>query len=218
MKINKTKLIIASIIILLPIIFGVIVWDKLPETVPTHFDINGEPDGYSSRGTLVFVMPIVMLALFYVAMFSTRKDKRNKEQNEVVLDLVIWLVPAITIFVSALIYTFVLYGTKFIDEAMIIFFGLLITFIGNYSPKIKANRTIGLRVFWTLKSDYVWERTHRLSGKMLFFGGILMIGSAFLPDKINVIVAASILALIIAIPLIYSAVLYNREKSQNKPE
>ena len=62
-KKNLKTMILTSIIILLPIVAGLILWDKLPEEMPIHFNAQGVADDYGSRATVVFIMPLVMLAL-----------------------------------------------------------------------------------------------------------------------------------------------------------
>ncbi|MBO7171229.1 MAG: DUF1648 domain-containing protein, partial [Clostridia bacterium] len=44
-KQNKWKILISSIVILLPMLFGLIMWDRLPEQMAIHWGLAGEADG-----------------------------------------------------------------------------------------------------------------------------------------------------------------------------
>ena len=68
---NKTKLLISSVIILLPILLGLMVWKQLPEQVPTHWGPSGEPDGWSSKAFAVFGLPAILLGCHLVCLFAS---------------------------------------------------------------------------------------------------------------------------------------------------
>ena len=87
-KQNKLKLIITSIIILLPILAGVILWDKLPAEIPTHFDINGTPDQYSSKAFTVFFFPLLLLFIHWVGILATSIDPKKKNVTKKPFSLV----------------------------------------------------------------------------------------------------------------------------------
>ena len=53
-KKNLPKLIITSLIILIPIVIGLILWDKLPDQVPVHWNMSGEVDDYATKTQAVF--------------------------------------------------------------------------------------------------------------------------------------------------------------------
>ena len=47
--IPKRTLLVTCILILLPMFFGLALWNRLPERMPTHFDFSGTADDYSGR-------------------------------------------------------------------------------------------------------------------------------------------------------------------------
>ncbi len=212
MKNNKWKLIISSVLILLPILFGVIVWDKLPERVPMHWGMNGEPDGWGSRAVAVFVMPAVLLALHSLCLFVTSRDSKNCGQNRKVLRLIFWLVPLVSFFVSAMMYASTLGERVSVVKAAHIFIGLVFLLVGNYLPKCKQNYTIGIKIKWTLENEANWNATHRAAGKVWVVGGILTILSAFLPQGMMPWVMVAVMFLLILFPLIYSYVFKKKTK------
>ena len=70
-KKNKITLIITSLITLIPIVVGLLLWDQLPEQVPYHWNINGEVDGWASKTQAVFLMPLLMLAMHWICVFAS---------------------------------------------------------------------------------------------------------------------------------------------------
>ncbi len=74
LKRNKGKLIVSSILILLPILFGALVWEKLPESMPIHWGADGKADGFSSPLVAVILLPLLLLALHWIGLWITAKD------------------------------------------------------------------------------------------------------------------------------------------------
>ena len=85
-KKNLPKLIITSLVILIPIIIGLILWNKLPEQMPIHWDINGNVDGYSSKTMAVFAMPLFLLLIHWICVFATSADPKKQNIKVVNLD------------------------------------------------------------------------------------------------------------------------------------
>jgi uncharacterized membrane protein len=58
--------------------------------------------------------------------------------------------------------------------------GLLFFAVAGLLPHTKRNWFIGIRTPWTLSSDLVWERTHRLGAKLFRGAGLIaLIGALF---------------------------------------
>ena len=81
LKKNKLKVIISSIAILLPMLFGLVMWDQLPDTMTTHWGADGNADGFSGKVFAVFGLPAIILVLHCVCVLFTLFDKKQKEQN-----------------------------------------------------------------------------------------------------------------------------------------
>ena len=140
---NKKYWLITSAITLLPIILGLLLWDRLPEQLPTHFGVAGAVDGFSGKPFAVFGIPVMMLLFHIVIFFATRLDKQNRGHNEKVMNLVGLIFPAMSSVSSVGIYSLAL--GKELDLSMLLFLmlGLLFLAIGNWLPKIKQNSTPG---------------------------------------------------------------------------
>ena len=214
MKNNRFKLIISTIVILLPILVGLILWDKLPEQVPTHWGIDGNPDGWSSKASAVFVMPCILLAVHWLAMFANSNEKISGKQNPRVMGIVFWLVPVVSLVVNGMMYAYAL-GRE-VDVMFILpsALGLMLIIIGNYLPKCLQSRTVGIRVKWTLEDEENWNATHRFGGKVWVAAGILSIACVFLPDFLIPWVPFAITFAAGAAPIVYSYLYYRKHRNK----
>ena len=210
-KTNIKKLIISSLAILCPIIFGLIFWNELPELIAIHYGFSGEADGFGNKFFVVFGIPFILLTIHWLCMIMTSLDRKNQEQNPKALGIVFWIMPLASFFVSAMMYS-VIFGAKFNFYSLIfLFIGVLFITVGNYMPKVKQNSTFGIKIKWTLINEENWNATHRLGGKLWFFGGIAVLFLALLPIQAGFIVLIPIIFIMVLIPTIYSCVYYKKQ-------
>ncbi len=212
LKKNKWKGIISSIIILLPILFGLLMWNELPGTITTHWGADGNADGFSSKAFAIFGLPCILLLLHFLCLLLTMLDKKQKEQNPKALGIIFWIIPIVSLFTNGIVYR-----AAFGREIDIFFFipillGLMFIFMGNYFPKIKQNKTLGIKVSWALQNEENWNKTHRLGGKVWVIGGLVLLISAFLPAKAMVWVMIAVFTAIAVIPICYSYYLYRQHQ------
>ena len=209
-KRNIGKLILTSVIILLPVAAGLILWDKLPETIATHWNAKGEADGYSGKLFAVLGMPLILLAVHWLCAVVTSADPKNKGQNKKIFSVVLWIIPMLSVAVSAAVYSHAL-GVEFdMTKLVIIILGLMFVIIGNYLPKCKQNSTIGIKLPWTLADEENWNKTHRMAGKLWAAGGIIMALGAFMPVDWMLFIELPIMFLLVIIPTVYSYILYRK--------
>jgi uncharacterized membrane protein len=206
-KRNKGLLILTSAIMLLPIIVGLLLWDKLPEKVPVHWNVAGEVDGWGSKTMVVFGLPLFILATHWVCTFATALDPKNQEINTKVVHLVLWICPCLSLVCNTFVYAATLGYDLSIQIIMPLLFGLLFMVIGNLAPKCKRNYTIGMKLPWTLNDEENWNKTHRFGGKVWLIGGAVIVATAVLG---NFIIFFGIIILMIILPTIYSYVYYRK--------
>jgi len=80
-KTNKWKLVLASAIILLPALVGLLLWNSLPEYMATHWGLLGDTNGWSGRAFVVFGIPAIFLAIYWLCMLVTMLDPKMKHQT-----------------------------------------------------------------------------------------------------------------------------------------
>ena len=124
----KGIMIITSIMILLPMIIGVVLWDKLPSEIATHFGTDNQANGWSSKPMTVFGMPLLMLALQWFCFLITSNDPKKRNINKKMFTFVLWLVPIISLITMMSTYAMAL-GYS-VDIGMIVNFLMGIVFIG----------------------------------------------------------------------------------------
>lgn len=215
LKKYRIHIIITTLIMFLPMIFGAIIWNKLPDEIPIHWGINGEPDQFGTRAVAVFVVPLIPLVVHWICILATAFGRRAKDQNSKVIVLVLFICPLLSIVISSAMYLTVFGKSVDISLVILLFVGFIFALIGNYMPKCMQNKYIGIRVKWTLRDEDNWHATHRLASKLWLFGGIAIMGIAFLPDIIAFISTMCVLVLVTAVPIIYSY-RFSKKKAESK--
>ena len=207
---NKWKWIISSVLIFLPTLFGLIVWDKLPESMPIHWGVNGEADGFSSPLVVVLVMPLILLVLHWLGLFLTRKDNKENGQSKKIVGMVYWIVPLVSLVACGVMYAAAFDYTLHMGAYVALLMGGMFILIGNYMPKCRPNRTIGIKIKWTLANEENWERTHRMAGKVWVIVGVLLLPLSFLPMTAMLIDMSVLVAMGVIAPTVYSYKLYKK--------
>ena len=203
MKRYKKELIVSTALALLPIAAGLLLWSRLPDQIATHWGVGGA-DGWSGKAYVVFFQPLLLLAAHYLVLFFVFHDQKNRNQSKKVVKLVFWLIPGVSILVSGITYALAL-GWKFrLSSLLTAGLGLLFLAIGNYLPKCRPNRTVGIRISWTLGSEENWNATHRFAGKVWAVGGLAMMFSGLLPEIPGIIVTIIAVAALAVLPIAYS--------------
>ena len=211
-KKNKVTLIITSLVTLIPILVGLLLWDKLPEQVPYHWNINGEVDSWVSKTQAVFLMPALMLALHWVCVFASTADPKSKNYHPKSIMLVLWLCPILNLVLNTMVYGTALGYTISVELLIPLIMGVMFIFIGNLLPKMRQSYTLGIKLPWTLNNEENWNKTHRLAGKIWVAGGVLIMTSALWGNFWILMVVTLALVLI---PTVYSYCLY-RKQTQSK--
>lgn len=206
-KKNLKTMIITSIIILVPMVVGLIMWNQLPEEMATHFGENGEANGWSSKEFAVIGEPLFLLAVhWFCAAFTGVDPKKENISNKMML-LVLWIVPVVSIFAGGSMYIYAFDNTINTTKIGVMMIGCIFLVLGNYMPKMKQSYTLGFKLPWTLNSEENWNRTHRLAGWVTMLAGAIVLIGAFVEMFWLVFVA---LVLAVVIPVAYSYSLYKK--------
>lgn len=208
---HKWELIISSLVILIPVLAGLILWNRLPETMTTHWGIDGQPDGYGSLPFAVFVPYLCLLAGHWLCFFVTAKDPRNQNRNWKPIRLVLWIMPVLSNICGAMMYALALGVKVSVSGIMIAALGLMFVAIGNYLPKCRQNHTIGIKVPWTFASEENWNATHRFGGRVWMIGGVVMMLAAFLPTGWSAGVTVAAAVILSVVPIVYSYCYYRKQ-------
>lgn len=189
-------------------------WPRLPDTLPTHWDSSGRVDGTSSKPFALFLLPAVAAAVAVALRFLPRIDPRraNYEKFRSSYDLMVTLSVAALLAIHLITIASALGSAIPVAKVVAASLGVLLVAIGNVLPRARPNFFFGIRTPWTLSSDSVWMRTHRVGGYALVAGGLVQIVVAFVGAPQAAMVPVAII-LAISIGLVaYSYVLWRREQ------
>ncbi len=203
---SKSAMIIAAIPVLISAILGVIAYPHLPEKVPTHWNFQGQVDGWGSPEQGAFLFPALILVLYVFFIVIPKIDPKRKSYT--MMGKAYGAMVIGTLFVLTAFYLVTLgaaLGYPLNIPALIQFgAGALFIIIGNYMGKFKHNYFVGVRTPWTLANEEVWRKTHRLAGPLWVLGGLVLIVMSFLPPGILLKIFFGVLAVIVVIPAAYS--------------
>ena len=211
---TRTTTILVLLMIMAATLAGLLLWNRLPDQMASHWNVNDQVDGYMSKPWGVFMMPLITLGMFVLFLVVPSIDplKASIAQFREAFNMFIVLIVAFMLYIHALTLAWSLgYDDFKMSTSMLPAMGLLFIFIGFMLRKAKRNFFIGIRTPWTLSSDTVWNKTHQLgailfmaSGILAFIGGIFGGMTAFWFLFVPLIGSTLFL-------LIYSYVLYQRE-------
>lgn len=210
---TKTTVILVSIIILITIVAGALVYNKLPDPMASHWGVNDEVDGYMSKFWGVFMVPVISLAMLALFLLIPRLDplKENIAEFRGTFNLFILLM---TVFFA---YTWKLtifwnLGLRFfkMGTAILPAIGLLFLFIGYMLRTAKRNWFVGIRTPWTLSSDTVWTEVHRMGGILFMLSGVAAIVGIFFGALAVWFILVPVLGSTLFL-YVYSYILYQRE-------
>jgi uncharacterized membrane protein len=161
---------------------------------------------------VVFGLPMFILGVHWICVLCTAVDSKSWDVHSKVLRLVLWICPSISLLISTFVYASSLGYDMSIEIIMPLILGLLFLIIGNYMPKCTQNRTIGIRIPWTLNNEENWNRTHRFAGRLWVIGGAVIMATSVLG---NFVVFFGVTIAITAIPIVYSYLYHRRQKKEN---
>lgn len=199
------------IVCLITLIVALIVFPRLPERIPVHFNALGKVDRYGSRWT-IFLAPTINFVMILLAEGLRKIDPKSETYQKFeshyynIMFFVALLMGSIQLFTIA--YTF---GYELnIARIMPIIMGIMFIFLGNIMPKFKHNYFVGIKTSWTLASEKVWYLTHRFTGKVWVLGGMVILLSAFLPIGAIAWIFIIIVIILVFIPLVASYYFYRK--------
>ncbi|MCD6010404.1 MAG: hypothetical protein K0Q79_266 [Flavipsychrobacter sp.] len=202
------------VIMLLPIIYLFMVWNKMPEIVPTHFGIDGTPNDWSHRSVLIYLvggMTLGMYLIFLIIPVIDPKDKIKAMGNKYFkLKFVLMLAMAL---LATLVVHAALTGSIGGNTIFLIAGGMFL-FLGNYMQTVKPNYFIGIRTPWTLENETVWSKTHRLAGRLYFIAGLVIIILSFVVKNALTYIFVPLILSATIVPVVYSYILFRKVKKE----
>ncbi len=213
---NKVIKVITILLIAASVLIGLYAYPQLPERVASHWNAAGEVDGYMSRFWGVFILPIILVAMYLLLIFFPRIDpfKKNIESfkqyyNGIILTIIVFLFYVYILSIAANL------GWEFnMTLAIIPMMAIFIFVLGALLKKTKRNWFMGIRTPWTLSSDSVWDKTHLLGSKLFMMAGVITIFGIFFP-KYTLYLGIFPLIIAAVVTIIYSYIFFQQEQRQS---
>lgn len=202
--------IITGLLCLVGIIPGLACYNRLPDQMPIHFNINNQPDNYMSKNIVIFALPLSMMIFHLICCIIENLNIPYSATPRPVKWIVRIIIPAITISLQCVTVMFTLDIMTDIGLVCNLIVGVIYILLGNYLPKTRPNLTFGIKLPWTLTNEEVWSKTHRLAGWLMVPCGIIVIAASFL--KAYIIWTAALFIPMI-IPVVYSFVISRKQNT-----
>ncbi|HSJ63674.1 MAG TPA: DUF1648 domain-containing protein [Gemmatimonadaceae bacterium] len=202
-----------ALFIAVTLLISLLVFDRLPDRMPSHWNASGEVDGYSSRLVGAFLLPLIALAIWGLLRVLPRIDprRRNYQKFEGMYDLLVVSVVGFLCVMHLGILAFSLGYPVSVDKLIFGCMAVLLMVLGNLLPRARPNWFVGLRTPWTLSSDRVWERTHRAGGYVFLLAGLTMLLTLLLAPAYTMHATIAIAVGITAFVLGYSYLAWRQE-------
>jgi len=184
---------LAAALVLVAAIASAIAYPHLPPRVAVHWDLRGQPNGYSGPLGAAITLPIIMLVTAAMLIVAPRfdsgvfirygnrdaDDSTNRPVYAVVVLLVLGAMLAIHLLTLATALGTI--GPSKAPLVMVVMLSLIFITLGNYMPRVThRNAFIGVRLPWAYASDEVWRRTQRIGGY-----GMVLVGVAGLIASVD---------------------------------
>ena len=202
----------ALIIVLLSFVVGIYSYFWMPEKIAVHWNIRGEANVYMPKSLGLFILPLIFAGVTLLLIAIPRIDPL-KENIEAFRKYYDWLLIIFPAFLFTTYLHLILWNIGFKINLLLtipIGIGLTIIYLGFLLEKSKRNWFIGIRTPWTLSSDKVWEKTHKLGGKLFKIAGIIIFLSIFLQEYMLMLTLTPIITITI-ITTVYSYFEYQKE-------
>lgn len=206
---------IRVLMVLAALIASAVAYAGLPELVPVHWNLRGEPDRFGSGLELLFITPATMLAVWALLRLLPRIDPLRENYAkfagtyETLIDAVMGLM--------LVIHVIMLLGARGAPDAVTAYarlaIGIMLIVMGNVMPRTRQNWLVGVRTPWTLASPRVWEKTHRVAGYGFFALGVLVLATIPLAPQVGIPVLVAGVMIVALGSVVYSFVVWRGERA-----
>jgi uncharacterized membrane protein len=208
------------VIIAVGFLAGVLLYSKLPEQIPVHWNLAGEVDRYGSRFEGAFMVPVINAALLLLLIWLPAVDpkRKNYEKFEGFYKIIQWTMVIFLTGMQILVLSWGLGHHLSISFFAKIGIGFLFIILGNYLGKVLPNWFVGIRNPWTLENEEVWVKTHRMAAPLMFVAGVISLLMAFVSSNISFWIIIIVVAIAALVPSVYSYILYHKLMEQCDPK
>jgi len=202
-------------IVLAPFVYLAIIWNTLPEKVPTHWNYKGEADKWGDKYSLIALLFLLPVLTYILMLVIPKIDPKKKIQlmGGKYYQLKFILVLFMSTLAFIILHLTVNQSTSS-PNLIYIPIGVLFIALGNYFKVVQPNYFIGIKTPWTLENTEVWKSTHTLAGKLWIVGGlIIVLCSLTIANSVFIYVFGGVVAIISLVPIVYSYFKFKKLKA-----
>jgi uncharacterized membrane protein len=177
---ERTTALEAALVALAALV-GALAYPAAPETVPIHWNAAGAPDGYAPKAVGLFFVPALAAFVLGLLRLVFRADPRTEGEPEGAGALLV-VVAGFLAYLQVVVALAALGRIESMNRFLFPGLGALFVGVGVWLPRVEPNWFAGIRTPWTMESDTVWRRTHRVTGRLFVLAGVLTAAGAFVPD------------------------------------
>jgi len=215
----RSTTIVALVIIELQIAVAAGTYPFLPPIVPSHWDAAGNVNGYLPKLTNAVIVPLLSIGMFLLLrvllVASPRLSNQDPRATQRIMSLLLVGILLFLLVIQIITLAIPLGVPMNVSFVINLAVSVLFIFIGNYLGKLQRNFWAGIRTPWTLASDIVWERTHRLGGWLFVGAGVLGIITAFIP-ALRIWGVLGLVLLVSVVLVVYSYIVYRQVEASGR--
>lgn len=186
------KSVLSWLVIAIAIIAGIVAYPGLPEQMAIHWDMNNAVDEFAHKAFALFLLPGLMVILMVIL---PRKQNYQKHKSSIQIVQNVVLLSLLILHGAIIAYG---YGLEIkMANIALPMVGIIFAATGNYMPRFQPNSYIGIKTIHTLTNETVWRKTHQAAAKFFVIGGLLMVGTAFIPAPLQMIIFFSLVVIVI---------------------
>ncbi len=198
------------VLILAPLVYMGVVWEKLPSQLPMHWNVYGNIDGYGP----VWGPPLITIVLYLLMLMVLYVDPKKANYQKIAKPYYIMRL-ALQSFFSIILFITVLAGLQVairIEKVIVPLLFVMFMIFGNYMSTLRFNWFVGIKTPWTLSDEDIWRKTHVFAGRLWFWVSIAGLGLSFALTQMALFVFFIVVITAISlIPIIYSYSLYRKK-------
>ncbi|MBP1174711.1 hypothetical protein BK143_20335 [Paenibacillus peoriae] len=203
--------VLTTLIALSPAIGAILMYDRLPNVLASHFGFDNTADGYMSKSGSIIML--VLLGLVPLVIRLARYMDPNRANYEKFSKAYEVTRAGISLVLAVAGWGMLLYNLNIrlqMNTIILGVIGLLLLVMGNYMTQVQPNYTFGIRTPWTLSNPEVWRKTHRFGGPMMMLGGASGLVAAWVDGVAGTVIFLSMLIISVISPILYSLLLYRK--------
>jgi uncharacterized membrane protein len=210
--------IVVIILIIIPIIYFLRVYPSLPSVIPTHFGLDGKPNGYSSKQTMIWIIlstSLISAASYLLIKYLPRIDPKKTAAlaGGKLRNIAMAVVALLSAIMISILYTSI-HGSLSFSQLFNPVMGIFFIVVGNLMYNIKPNYFVGVRVPWTLENEDNWRATHRMTSVLWVIGGIFItVCTLVLSSQYSEYFFMSSVLVLALGPIIYSFIYFRKHRA-----